>query len=65
MVRGPKTIPGRARKQSQMSKNNPKISKTIKNDTGAAFGGAPGALRAPGSVICDCFAYFGIVFVHV
>ena len=78
MGRGTKQTPGRARKQSKraseqskrapeqskMTKNNPKTSKTIKNHTGAAFGGAPGALRAPGSVIFDCFGRLGIVFGH-
>ena len=58
MGRGTKQTPGRARTK------NPKTSKTIKNHTGAAFGGAPGALRAPGSVIFDCFGRLGIVFDH-
>ena len=63
MGRGTKQTPGQARKQSKraseqskrapeqskMTKNNPKTSKTIKNHTGAAFGGAPGARSAPGS----------------
>ena len=39
-------------KQSKMSQNNQKSSKTIKS---AAFGGAPGALRAPGIVVFDSF----------
>ena len=46
----------------KLSKTIPKASKTIKNDTGAAFGGAPGALRAPGMVIFDCFGTFSDCF---
>ena len=78
MGRGTKQTPGRARKQSKraseqskrapeqskMTKNNAKTSKTIKNHTGAAFAGAPGALRATGNVIFDCFGYLCVVFEH-